>query len=127
MVHEYVSRLRQTLAEVASISTRPSGYVLQSAGGALDAQLFVQLTEAARAAIRDRNYTEALRSYDQALAFWRGDALADVALEGDAQIAVAGSITSAGSSARSGSMRARAGSTPTADPELERRANRRRC
>ena len=36
-----------------------------------------------------RNHTEALRSYDQALALWRGDALADVALEGDAQIAVA--------------------------------------
>ena len=38
MVHEYVSRLRTALVEVAPIQTRPPGYMLESAGEALDAR-----------------------------------------------------------------------------------------
>ena len=87
MVHEYVSRLRTALAEVAPIATRPPGYLLESAGETLDAREFGKLTAAARAAVGAHRPAEALRSYDQALALWRGDALADVALEGHAQIA----------------------------------------
>ena len=47
------------------------------------------ITRAARAAAGDQRHAEALRSYDQALALWRGETLADVALEGQAQIAAA--------------------------------------
>ena len=89
MVHEYVSRLRTALVEVAPIETRPPGYILESAGEVLDARQFAQLTGAARAAAGAHDHAEALRSYDQALALWRGDALANVALEGHAQIAAA--------------------------------------
>ena len=85
MVHEYVSRLRQTLVEVSPVTTRPPGYVLDSACATLDVREFRRLIAAARR----QPHAEALRSYDQALTLWRGDALADVALEGDAQIAAA--------------------------------------
>ena len=84
MVHEYVSRLRTALAEVSQIATRPPGYLLESAGEALDVREFGRLTAAARAAAGADRPADALRSYDQALALWRGDALADVALEGQA-------------------------------------------
>jgi peptide/nickel transport system substrate-binding protein len=89
MVHEYVSRLRTALVEVAPIATRPPGYLLESAGEALDVRQFTQITGVARAAAGAQHQAEALRSYDQALALWRGDALADIALEGHAQIATA--------------------------------------
>jgi ABC-type transport system substrate-binding protein/DNA-binding SARP family transcriptional activator len=89
MVHEYVSRLRTALVEVAPIATRPPGYMLESAGEALDVRQFTQLTGAARAAAGAHHHANALGSYDQALALWRGDALADIALEGHAQIATA--------------------------------------
>jgi YVTN family beta-propeller protein len=89
MVHEYVSRLRAALVDVAPIATRPPGYMLESEGDGLDARQFRQLTGAARAAAGAHQHAEALRSYDQALALWRGDALTDVALEGHAQIATA--------------------------------------
>jgi DNA-binding SARP family transcriptional activator len=89
MVHEYVSRLRTALTEVAPIATRPPGYMLESAGAALDVRQLGQLTTIARAEAGAEHYAEALRSYDMALALWRGDALADVALEGHAQIAAA--------------------------------------
>jgi DNA-binding SARP family transcriptional activator len=89
MVHEYVSRLRTALVEVAPIATRPPGYMLESAGEALDFRQFTQLTGAARAAAGAHHHANALGSYDQALALWRGDAFADIALEGHAQIATA--------------------------------------
>jgi YVTN family beta-propeller protein len=88
MVHEYVSRLRQSLADAGVIATRPPGYVLELADGVLDVSQFVRLTAAARVAAGARREGEALRSYDQALAVWRGDALSDVAMESHAQIAV---------------------------------------
>ena len=59
--------------------------MLDSACATLDVREFRQLIAAARG----QPHAEALRSYDQALTLWRGDALADVALEGDAQIAAA--------------------------------------
>ncbi len=87
MVHEYVSRLRQASAGMPTIATRPPGYVLEAAGAALDARQFGELTERARGHVLEGRPRDALAAYDQALALWRGDALADVALEGHAQIA----------------------------------------
>jgi DNA-binding SARP family transcriptional activator len=89
MVHEYVSRLRTALVGVSQIATRPPGYMLESAGAALDVRQFRQLTTTARAEAGAERHAEALRSYDEALALWRGEALADVALEGHSQIAAA--------------------------------------
>ena len=86
MVHEYVSRLRQALGDVP-VATRPPGYLLAWDDPTFDARLFAQLTVAAREAASAGDHDTAVHTYDQALALWRGDALADVGLEGHAQIA----------------------------------------
>jgi YVTN family beta-propeller protein len=86
MVHEYVSRLRQALGDVP-IATRPPGYLLEWADPDFDARLFTQLTAAARESAGVGDHGAAVRAYDEALALWRGDALADVGLEGQALIA----------------------------------------
>ena len=87
MVHEYVSRLRQASAGMPAIATRPPGYVLESAGASLDVRRFAELTARARAHALEDRPGEALSAYDEALGLWRGDVLADVALEGHAQAA----------------------------------------
>jgi YVTN family beta-propeller protein len=87
MVHEYVSKLRQTLQGMASISTRPPGYLLEPGDTVLDVREFEQITAAARDATRESRHHDALGSYDRALALWRGDTLADVPLEGQAHTA----------------------------------------
>ena len=84
MVHEYVSRLRQALDDETKIATRPPGYLLEPKGDALDADQFARLIAGARAAAREQRHANAVGAYDEALALWRGDALADLALEGDA-------------------------------------------
>jgi ABC-type transport system substrate-binding protein/DNA-binding SARP family transcriptional activator/streptogramin lyase len=84
MVHEYVSRLRQALDDETKIATRPPGYLLEPKGDALDADQFARLIARARTAAREQRQTDAVRAYDEALALWRGDTLADLALEGDA-------------------------------------------
>ncbi len=89
MVHEYVSRLRIALGDASRIETRAPGYVVTCADGELDSRLFSGLTAAARTAASDHDHARALRSYEEALALWRGEALAGVQLEGRAQIDVA--------------------------------------
>ena len=86
MVHEYVSRLRQALGDVP-IATRPPGYLLEWPDPTSDARQFAELVATARAAASAGDHGGAVHAYDQALALWRGDALADVGLEGHAQIA----------------------------------------
>ena len=89
MVHEYISRLRGALGDASQIQTRPPGYLVACADDELDARLFSQLVAAARAAAGAGDHARALSDYEQALALWRGDALAGVELEGSAQIDVA--------------------------------------
>jgi ABC-type transport system substrate-binding protein/DNA-binding SARP family transcriptional activator/streptogramin lyase len=89
MVHEYVSRLRTAVGDASRIQTRVPGYLVTCSDEELDALLFSRLTAAARTAAAADDHADALRSYEQALALWRGDALAGVELEGDAQIDVA--------------------------------------
>jgi peptide/nickel transport system substrate-binding protein len=67
MVQLYVSHLRRVLDGDASIATRGRGYELQLPEAAVDALRFEQLLEESRGR--------------EALALWRGDALADVADE----------------------------------------------
>ena len=76
MVHEYVLRVRVALGDAALISTRAPGYTVAPAAGELDAACFDELVQAARRAREEARSEDALRSFDEALGLWRGDALA---------------------------------------------------
>jgi YVTN family beta-propeller protein len=89
MIHEYVSRLRQALGDEPAIATRPPGYLLEWTDPTFDVYRFAQRTAAARESAEAGDHATAVRAYDEALALWRGNALADVGLEGQAQIAAA--------------------------------------
>jgi DNA-binding SARP family transcriptional activator len=71
----YVSKLRKTLGDGA-IETRAPGYVLRCAPDELDLRRFERLTAEARGAEPER----ASALLGEALALWRGSALADVDL-----------------------------------------------
>src|SRR5439155_20623983 len=84
----YVSRLRRVLDPdhpaptiAGLLATRPTGYVLQVAADQIDAGRFERLAEQGRAALAAGEPAVALDRLDQALALWRGPALADLAEE----------------------------------------------
>jgi YVTN family beta-propeller protein len=89
MVHEYVSRLRGVLGDASVIVTRAPGYTVERDACELDVTRFAELLHAARSAAAADELDEALKGFDEALGLWRGDALSDVALEGDARSAAA--------------------------------------
>ncbi len=88
MVQEYVSRLRGVLGDASVIVTRAPGYAVPREACDLDAAHFSELLRTARYAVAAEP-DEALKAFDEALGLWRGDALSDVALEGDARSAAA--------------------------------------
>lgn len=75
LVQGYVSALRKVLGR-AMIETRGAGYVIVQPADDLVA--FERLASAADAELDRGDATEALSSFDRALALWRGPALADV-------------------------------------------------
>ncbi len=89
MVHEYVSRLRGALGDASVIATRAPGYTIERDACELDAARFAELLRTARSAVAADQLDEALKTFDEALGLWRGDALSDVALEADARSAAA--------------------------------------
>ena len=89
MVHEYVSRLRDSLGEASVIATRAPGYTIERGACELDAARFAELLRAARSAAAADELDESLRLFDEALGFWRGDVLSHVELDGDARSAAA--------------------------------------
>lgn len=83
MLHVYVSRLRKTLEDHgrAVLETRPPGYVLNLAPqDDLDAERFEAHVRRGRDAL-DSLPAEALATFDEALAWWRGRALEEFAHE----------------------------------------------
>ncbi len=80
----YISQLRKTLGHQVLL-TRPGGYVLQVAPGQLDVQRFEQLVDEAR----DAEPREAAEKLREALALWRGPALADFAYDDFARTEIA--------------------------------------
>src|SRR5262245_20156257 len=88
MVHEYVSRLRSDLGAPV-IATRAPGYLVEREACELDSVRFAELLRSARSAVSADEPVEALKAYDEALELWRGDALSDLGLEGDAHSAAA--------------------------------------
>ncbi len=79
-VQGYVSHLRKVLGE-AVLETRPGGYVLCLEAGALDVQRFEGLLEQGRRLLADGAAEEAGRVLREALALWRGPALAEFQYE----------------------------------------------
>jgi DNA-binding SARP family transcriptional activator len=89
-VHRQVSELRRALGDDARlIETRPPGYLIRLAPGALDLHGFEMLITRAAAAMEAGDAREAADSVGQALAIWRGPPLADLAYESFTQGAIA--------------------------------------
>ena len=94
-LHSHVSAMRRLLAaaepgrDTSRLVRSGSGYRLDVSGTAVDVGLFGSLAARGRTAARDGDMTAALSAFADALALWRGPALADVAgicprLAGDA-------------------------------------------
>ncbi|MGX7670791.1 BTAD domain-containing putative transcriptional regulator [Plantactinospora sp. DSM 117369] len=80
-LHNLISGLRRRFRAVDPdlIETRPTGYLLRLRGHRLDLTEFRDLADRGRAAASGGDHTAAVALLDQALALWRGPALADVA------------------------------------------------
>jgi DNA-binding SARP family transcriptional activator len=89
LVQVYVSHLRKALAANggdAELRTQAPGYAIVLRPENLDATRFTTLLARARDFADSGDWSNAAAAYTDALDLWRGDVLADVALEGDARI-----------------------------------------
>lgn len=91
-IQVYVSRLRKALEQGSPetgaqerIQTRGPGYVLVVDDGELDSLRFARLCDRASSELSDGDPRLASQTWREALAVWRGPALADVAFEPFAQ------------------------------------------
>jgi len=73
-----VSRLRRALGGAATVGQSPTGYRLAIEPDDVDATRFEQLARAGATAMRIGEQSKAAATLRQALAMWRGSALADV-------------------------------------------------
>jgi DNA-binding SARP family transcriptional activator len=87
-VHRQVSELRK-IVDADAIETRPPGYVIRVAPDALDLHRFERLTERAASSLDSGDARAAVAELDEALALWRGPALADLVYEPFAQAPIA--------------------------------------
>lgn len=78
-VQSLVSRLRRVALEDIMLVQVPGGYRLDLPADAVDALRFERLARAGYLAVRNGDWIEAERALREALALWRGDALADAA------------------------------------------------
>jgi DNA-binding SARP family transcriptional activator len=88
-VQVYVSKLRKLLGGDGALATEPPGYILRVAAGGVDVDDFERLLAAGKQALRFESFADAEASLAQALALWRGPALADLASEPFAQSEIA--------------------------------------
>ncbi|WP_433242154.1 ATP-binding protein [Actinomadura nitritigenes] len=77
-LHSQVSRLRAALGAGAAIERAGGGYRIAVEPGDVDAGRFERLADEGRAALRDGDPERAAALLGEALALWRGPALADV-------------------------------------------------
>jgi DNA-binding SARP family transcriptional activator len=87
-VHVVASRLRSALGE-GVLRSHGCGYALEIAPGGLDADRFEALVRRGRAELAAGEARQAAATLGEALALWRGPALADVADAGFAQPEIA--------------------------------------
>ncbi|MFG3420237.1 BTAD domain-containing putative transcriptional regulator [Micromonospora sp. NPDC049460] len=80
LVQQYVHRLRRSLDDPDGevLRTRPAGYELRVSPGELDVDRFDALCADGRRALATAAYEEAMAHFGQAMALWRGTAMADV-------------------------------------------------
>jgi class 3 adenylate cyclase/DNA-binding SARP family transcriptional activator len=78
LVQRSVSQLRKALGREA-IETRGAGYMARVEPDALDLHVFERLARAGSVALNDGHFDEAAGALREALALWRGAALADLA------------------------------------------------
>src|SRR3954452_8865647 len=76
MVQIHVSQLRKALP-AGVLVTRPGGYALAVDPGSVDLVLFERLRDAGRAALAAGDASGAAHLLGEALALWRGEALAE--------------------------------------------------
>src|SRR5690242_20666830 len=90
-VHRQISELRRAFGDeaAAAIETRPPGYLIRVAPRELDLHRFEELTSEAAGAMDGGDPGAAFDALGEALALWRGPALADLAYESFAQGAIA--------------------------------------
>ena len=88
-VQVHVSRLRKALGEADVVQTTPAGYRLCVRDGECDAQRFERLVEDGRAALAGGDAPRAATILREALALWRGPALAELADEPFARAEIA--------------------------------------
>ncbi len=86
-VQVYVSRLRKRLAD-NRLETTSAGYLLRVEQGELDIDLFEQLVGQGREELSRGEARAAEELFSQALALWRGPALAEFRFESFAQIEI---------------------------------------
>ena len=86
-IQVYVSQLRKALGPV--IATRAPGYVLELEPDDVDVHRFAHLAEEGRVALQGDDTAAAETALREALALWRGPALADFAYEPFAQTEIA--------------------------------------
>ena len=87
-VQVYVSQLRKALGEDA-IATRPPGYVFELDPESIDTHRFLRLASEGRETLAAGDATAASSALRDALALWRGPALADFTYEPFAQAEIA--------------------------------------
>ena len=78
-LRSYVSRLRTALAPEVAVAARGGGYALIAEAGLVDAARFERLVGAGQGALGLGEAAVAAGRFAEALALWRGRALADVA------------------------------------------------
>jgi DNA-binding SARP family transcriptional activator/DNA-binding beta-propeller fold protein YncE len=84
LIQVFVSRVRSAFGGPSVIATRAPGYAVDLGPHALDATSFERLLDEGRKAHAAGDYQDALGCLEAALRLWRGSALADLTLEGDA-------------------------------------------
>lgn len=85
-IQRQVSDLRSLLGPT-SIETRPPGYLIRVAPGELDLDRFERTVRLAREAVLGGDHRAGIALFDDALALWRGPAIADLASEPFARVA----------------------------------------
>ena len=114
-VQRQVSELRKMLAGHATVETRPPGYAIVLEPGQLDLDRFQRLLADADEARASGSPADAVRWLEQALALWRGPALADLTSEMFGAVRLPAGSRSSGCLRSSGKLEALGSATGRAE------------